>query len=74
MPVEGMDGKSFVDFIGKAKAAGMTAMSQGVGDRPYPGAFLTHEILIKQLGAEDYTKAAEGRWCSPGKIRGCAKR
>lgn len=60
IPVEGMDGKSFVDFIGKAKAAGMTAMSQGVGDRPYPGAFLTHEILIKQLGAEDYTRLLRG--------------
>ena len=38
----------------------MTPMAQGVADRPDPGAFLTHEILVKQLGVEDYGKLLRG--------------
>src|SRR5215510_8265461 len=33
----------FLDLVKKARAAGMTPVSQGVGDRPYPGAYITVE-------------------------------
>lgn len=60
MPVAGLEGQAFVDAVTKIAEAGMTPMSQGVGDRPYPGAFLTHEILVKKLGAKDYESLLAG--------------
>lgn len=60
MPVDGLSGPEFVSFVEKAKAAGITPLSQGVGDRPFPGAFLTGEILVKKLGSEDYMKLLKG--------------
>ncbi|RMH42523.1 MAG: carbohydrate ABC transporter substrate-binding protein, partial [Alphaproteobacteria bacterium] len=60
VPVGGLEGDAFVDAVKKIRAAGITPMSQGVGDRPYPGAFLTHEILVKKLGTEDYGKLLRG--------------
>lgn len=68
MPVGGMEGQAFVDAVAKIAEAGMTPMSQGVGDRPYPGAFLTHEILVKALGTEDYRSLLRGEgveWTDP---------
>ena len=60
IPVAGLEGQAFVDAVAKIAAGGNTPMAQGVGDRPYPGAFLTHEILVKRLGKEDYEKLLKG--------------
>lgn len=68
MPVGGMEGEAFVDAVRQIAEAGMTPMSQGVGDRPFPGAFLTHEILVKMLGAADYRSLLRGEgveWTDP---------
>jgi multiple sugar transport system substrate-binding protein len=50
----------FLDLVKKTRAKGITPISLGVGDRPYPGAFLTHEALLKKLGLEDYDKLLKG--------------
>ena len=49
------------------KAKGWTPMSLGVGDRPFPGAYLTHEALLKKLGTDDYDKLLKGKlpWSDP---------
>jgi multiple sugar transport system substrate-binding protein len=51
----------FLDVVQKTRAAGITPLALGVGDRPYPGAFLTHEALLKSLGTDDYDKLLKGR-------------
>jgi multiple sugar transport system substrate-binding protein len=51
----------FLDVVKKAKAKGTTPMVIGVGDRPYPGAHLTHEALLMRLGIEDYDKLLKGK-------------
>jgi len=51
----------FLDLIKKARAAGMTPISQGVGDRPYPGAYITVEALLRKLGPDDYQKLFTGK-------------
>jgi multiple sugar transport system substrate-binding protein len=58
---------AFLDLVKKAVAKNMTPMSEGVGDRPFPGAYLTHEALLKELGTEDYGKLLEGKlpWSDP---------
>jgi multiple sugar transport system substrate-binding protein len=42
-------------------------MSLGVGDRPFPGAHLTHEALLKKLGVQDYDNLLKGKlpWSDP---------
>ena len=42
-------------------------MSLGVGDRPFPGAHLTHEALLEKLGIDDYGKLLHGKlpWTDP---------
>ena len=44
--------KVICDMVKKARAKGITPMSLGVGDRPFPGAFLTHEALLEKLGLD----------------------
>ena len=58
---------AFLDLVRKARAKGWTPMSLGVGDRPFPGAYLTHEALLKKLGTEDYDKLLKGKlaWSDP---------
>jgi multiple sugar transport system substrate-binding protein len=58
---------AFLDMVKKAKAKGLTPMSLGVGDRPYPGAHLTHEALLQKLGTDDYDKLLNGKlsWSDP---------
>lgn len=75
IPVEGLVGQAFVDAVEKIAAAGITPMAQGVGDRPYPGAFLTHDILLKKLGATDYAALLKGEgvsWEDPRVAAGLA--
>lgn len=52
---------AFLDMVKKAKAKGITPMSLGVGDRPYPGAHIVHEALLKRLGLEDYGRLMSGK-------------
>jgi multiple sugar transport system substrate-binding protein len=51
----------FTDLVKKGVAAGITPVAAGVGDRPYPGAFLTYESLLRKLGLEDYSKLVHGK-------------
>jgi multiple sugar transport system substrate-binding protein len=57
----------FVDMVKKARAKGLTAMAQGVGDRPFPGSFVTHEALLKKLGPTEYDALLKGQrsWSDP---------
>ena len=50
----------FLDMVKKAKAAGITPVVQGIGDRPYPGSYLLHELLLRKLGKADYGKLWAG--------------
>jgi len=52
---------AFLDLIVKARAAGMTPIAQGVGDRPYPGAYILGEALLHKLGKDDYGKLWAGK-------------
>jgi multiple sugar transport system substrate-binding protein len=58
---------AFLEMIKQARAKGMTPMALGVGDRPYPGAHLVHEALIKKLGIDDYGRLLNGKlaWSEP---------
>ena len=53
--------EGFAELVEKSRAAGVTPMSLGVGDRPYPGAHVTHEALLKMLGADDYGRLLRGQ-------------
>jgi len=61
----------FLELVKKTRAAGITPIALGVGDRPYPGAILTHEALLKNLGVDDYDKLLKGQldWNDP-RVRG----
>jgi multiple sugar transport system substrate-binding protein len=50
-----------LDLVKKAKAANITPVSQGVGDRPYPGAYIVGESLLRKLGPDDYRKLFTGK-------------
>lgn len=62
-----LDAAAFLDMTKKARAKNWTPLSLGVGDRPFPGAQLTHEALLKKLGLDDYGKLLRGelRWSDP---------
>ena len=51
----------FLDLVKKAKAAGITPIAQGVGDRPFPGAYILGEALLRKLGKDDYRKLWTGK-------------
>ena len=57
----------FTDLVKKGVAAGITPVSQGVGDRPFPGGQLLFESLLRKLGTEDYGKLLGGH--CPSRIR-----
>jgi len=52
--------EGFMDLIKAARAKDMTPLSLGVGDRPFPGAHLVHEALLKKLGTEEYNSLLLG--------------
>lgn len=58
---------TFLDLVKKAKAKGITPLSLGAGDRPFTGAHLVHEALLKKLGTDDYDKLLKGTlpWSDP---------
>ncbi len=51
----------FLALVKKARATGITPVSQGVGDRPYPGAYIVGESLLRKLGTDDYGKLLHGQ-------------
>ena len=58
---------AFLDMVKKAKAKGLTPMALGAGDRPFTGAHLVHEALLKELGLTDYANLLAGKlpWSDP---------
>lgn len=57
----------FLDLAKRARARNVVPVAAGVGDRPFPGAFLTHETLLMRMGRQDYGRllAGEIRWDDP---------
>jgi multiple sugar transport system substrate-binding protein len=57
----------FLDLVTRARAAGITPVMQGSGDRPYPGAYLIEDAILKSLGTDDFQKLLEGKlsWRDP---------
>lgn len=51
----------FLDLVKKAKAADIVPIAQGVGDRPFPGAYIVGEALLRKLGKDDYKKLWTGK-------------
>lgn len=51
----------FLDWVRKARAAGIDPVVQGIGDRPYPGSYFLHEELLRMLGKDDYAKLWAGQ-------------
>lgn len=56
-----MSQAQFTDLIKKSVAAGITPVASGVGDRPFPGAYLLQEVLLRQLGMDDYRALLTGK-------------
>lgn len=50
----------FLDMVKAASAMGITPVVQGIGDRPYPGSYLLHELLLRKIGRADYAKLWAG--------------
>jgi multiple sugar transport system substrate-binding protein len=62
LPANGQfDQVGFMDLIAKAKAAGITPIATGTGDRDFPGSYLTFEGLLRKLGPDDYGKLLAGK-------------
>jgi multiple sugar transport system substrate-binding protein len=53
--------EQFLDLVKKARAAGITPIMQGVGDRNYPGAYILTQALLHKLGLNDYAKLFGGK-------------
>ena len=62
-----LDAQGLTDLAKRARAKNITPMSLGVGDRPYPGAYLVHEALLKKLGLQEYDALLKGKlsWSDP---------
>ena len=57
LPANGQVGQAqFLEIVKKSAAANITPIAQGVGDRPYPGAYVINQSLLKKLGRDDYGK------------------
>jgi len=51
----------FLALVRKCRAAGITPIAEGVGDRPFPGAYLVGESLLHKLGLGDYGRLLHGQ-------------
>ena len=51
----------FLGLVTKARAGGVTPIAQGVGDRPFPGAYILAEALLRKLGPDDYRNLFTGK-------------
>jgi multiple sugar transport system substrate-binding protein len=58
----------FVEVCQKIRAGGFDPLSQGIGDRTYPGRYPFNYALLANLGANDYKAiyAGELEWTKPG--------
>jgi multiple sugar transport system substrate-binding protein len=65
------DQKTFLALVKAAREKGITPISLGVGDRPHPGAYLSEEALLKELGITDYGKLLGGelKWSDPRVVK-----
>jgi multiple sugar transport system substrate-binding protein len=54
------DQAAFEDLVRQAADAGITPIVAGIGDRPYPGAYMLAETLLKKLGKDDYGRLLQG--------------
>lgn len=52
----------FFDIVKKTRAAGITPIAQGAGDRNFPGAYILAQALLRKLGADDYGKLFNGKF------------
>mgnify|MGYP001793394490 CR=1 FL=1 len=52
--------EEFLQMVEVASDMGITPVVQGIGDRPYPGSYLLHELLLRKLGPDDYAKLWAG--------------
>jgi multiple sugar transport system substrate-binding protein len=50
----------FLSLVKAARAAGITPIAQGVGDRDFPGAYILTQALLHKLGPQDYGKLFHG--------------
>ena len=64
----------FLALVKAAKEMGITPIVQGIGDRPYPGSYLLHELLLRKLGPEDYAKLWDGKLAFTDRRGGYAAR
>ncbi len=53
--------QQFLDLVKKARAAGITPIAQGVGDRNFPGAYILSQALLHNLGVDDYARLFHGK-------------
>ena len=62
-----LDSAAVLDLSKKARGKNVTPMALGVGDRPFPGAYLVQEALLKKLGVQDYDNLLKGKlsWSDP---------
>ena len=62
-----LDSAAVLDLSKKSRAKNMTPMALGVGDRPFPGAYLAQEALLKKLGTQEYDNLLKGKlsWSDP---------
>ncbi|HVG04816.1 MAG TPA: ABC transporter substrate-binding protein [Burkholderiaceae bacterium] len=62
-----LDSAAMLDLSKKARSKNVTPMSLGVGDRPFPGAYLVQEALLKKLGTQEYDNLLKGKlsWSDP---------
>jgi multiple sugar transport system substrate-binding protein len=51
----------FLKVVETAAEMEITPVVQGIGDRPYPGSYLTHELLLRKLGPDDYAALWDGK-------------
>lgn len=51
----------FLAMVKAGAAMGITPVVQGIGDRPYPGSYLLHELLLRKIGQDDYAKLWAGK-------------
>jgi multiple sugar transport system substrate-binding protein len=51
----------FLEMVETGSEMGITPVVQGIGDRPYPGSYLLHELLLRKIGRDDYDALWHGR-------------
>jgi multiple sugar transport system substrate-binding protein len=51
----------FINILKKAKAANVEPLVIGAGDRPFTGAYISFEPMLRKLGPADYQKLLDGK-------------